>query len=409
LVKSNQNILNNDFLEKDTIIVDNIHSSIIGNANINNNKILLKYLFCIQNYRQIYERKYDDIFEAFSSIGGIIQFFYYVFYFINYFYHDFILILNTQYLFLNDPKSQKITKLIPINRYSMKFGQRNRNNTLLKNYESSNCIQELQKMNSKDRNYYFNDGDMSSIQLSESNYDKDSRFIFNKKKEEKSIDHNGARRSQQLNYNNIIKFRIKNDIKNKYGYRNSMFNPKNTIVISPFNKMVDNKSNNLINLISSNNDLSNNDEIKNIDRSYNQKSSKKITFINNRDRSFNNNSNSFAENVKICNYLKSKRKSFRVENKNSSKKISKKDFKKTILDLSKERYYNEKLNFKGYLRFRCSYRNKRRDIIVIQKFRKKLLSEEHFFKSHLFIYLLIQKIKIDKEDKSDIKDLYSEL
>ena len=409
LVKSNQNILNNDFLEKDTIIVDNIHSSIIGNANINNNKILLKYLFCIQNYRQIYERKYDDIFEAFSSIGGIIQFFYYVFYFINYFYHDFILILNTQYLFLNDPKSQKITKLIPINRYSMKFGQRNRNNTLLKNYESSNCIQELQKMNSKDRNYYFNDGDMSSIQLSESNYDKDSRFIFNKKKEEKSIDHNGARRSQQLNYNNIIKFRIKNDIKNKYGYRNSMFNPKNTIVISPFNKMVDNKSNNLINLISSNNDLSNNDEIKNIDRSYNQKSSKKITFIDNRDRSFNNNSNSFAENVKICNYLKSKRKSFRVENKNSSKKISKKDFKKTILDLSKERYYNEKLNFKGYLRFRCSYRNKRRDIIVIQKFRKKLLSEEHFFKSHLFIYLLIQKIKIDKEDKSDIKDLYSEL
>ena len=405
LVKSNQNLI------KDTIIVDNIHSSIIGNVNINNNKILLKYLFCIQNYRQIYERKYEDIFEAFSSIGGIIQFFYYVFYFINYFYNDFILILNTQNLFLNDPKSKKISKLIPLNRYSMKFGSRNKNNTLLKNYESSNYIQELQyyKMNSKDRNYYFNDGDMSSIQLSESNYDKDSRFVFNKKKEEEPIEHNVARRSHQLNYNNIIKFRIKNDIKNKYDYRNSMFNSKNTIVISPFNKMMGNKSNNLINLISSNKDLSNNQENKNLDISYNQKCSKKITFINNRDRSFNNNSNSFAENVKICNYLKSKRKSSRVENKNSSKKNSKKDLKQTILDLSKERYYNEKLNFKEYLRFRCSYRNKRRDIIVIQKFRKKLLSEEHFFKSHLFIYLLIQKIKIDKEDKSDIKDLYSEL
>ena len=47
--------------------------------------------------------------------------------------------------------------------------------------------------------------------------------------------------------------------------------------------------------------------------------------------------------------------------------------------------------------------------MIIQKFRRKLLSEEHFFKSHLFLFLLIQKIKINKKDKSDIKELYSEL
>ena len=75
LVKSNQNLINNDLFEKNAVIVDNIHSSIKGNTNINNSKILLKYLFVIQNYRQIYERKYEDIFGAFSSIGGIIQFF----------------------------------------------------------------------------------------------------------------------------------------------------------------------------------------------------------------------------------------------------------------------------------------------------------------------------------------------
>ena len=88
---------------------------------------------------------------------------------------------------------------------------------------------------------------------------------------------------------------------------------------------------------------------------------------------------------------------------------AKKRKRKTILDYAKERYYSERLTFKEYIRFMCSIKNKRRDILIIQQFRKKLLSEEHFFKSHLFICLLIQKIKIDKDDKSDIKELYSEL
>ena len=53
-----------------------------------------------------------------------------------------------------------------------------------------------------------------------------------------------------------------------------------------------------------------------------------------------------------------------------------------------EKYYIEKLTFKAYIIFMCS-RNKRRDILIIQQFRKKLLSEEHLFKSHLFLYLIL--------------------
>ena len=78
LIRSNQNIINNDYIEKNTIIVDNTQGTLISNNN--NNNILLKYLFCMQNYKQVYQRKYDDIFDVFSSIGGIVQFFYYVFY-----------------------------------------------------------------------------------------------------------------------------------------------------------------------------------------------------------------------------------------------------------------------------------------------------------------------------------------
>ena len=122
--------------------------------------------------------------------------------------------------------------------------------------------------------------------------------------------------------------------------------------------------------------------------------------------------NSFAENVKMCHYLKYRTntiKGKKKEKKDKSKKDSNIKLKNTILNLSKEKYISEKLTFKDYLTFRCSLKQKRKDIMIIQKFRRKLLSEEHFFKSHLFLFLLIQKIKINKKDKSDIKELYSEL
>jgi hypothetical protein len=406
LVKSNQNLINNVLFEKSTVIVDNIYSSIIGNTNINNNKILLKYLFAIQNYRQIYERKYEDIFGAFSSIGGIIQFFYYIFYLINYFFNDFILILNTQNLFLNDPKSKRFTRLMPFGKYPMRLDSKVGNNILSKNYESNNHIPDLKffKMLSKDKI----DGDMSSIQLSEPNIDKDSKYLFNIIKEENLIEHS-ARRSQQLNYNNITNFKIKNDIKNKSGYRNSMFNPKNKISFSPFQKTMDNKSN-IINIMSSNNEESNNEEKKNslkIVKFDGKNDLKQITFTGNKDKNNIDNSHSFAENVKMGNYLKSKRKSMYISKNFLPKKKANKQLQK--LYEATDRFIYEKLNFKEYLRFKCCYRNRRKDILIVQRFRRKLLSEEHFFKSHLFIYLLIQKIKIDKQDKSDIKELYSEL
>ena len=450
LIRSNQNIISNDdYIEKNTVIVDNTQSTIIGYNN--DNKILIKYLYCIQNYKQIYERKYNDIFSVFSSIGGIIQFFYYVFYLINYFYNDFILILNTQNLFLNDPKNKKITKLIPFNRKNdgeFKY----RNNTLVKNYESSNYLNELQnyKLYSKDNKFNNNDEDISSIQLSESNNDKDSRFLFNRKKEDNILITKRPRRSQQLNYKNILKFKLKDEHRKK-AYRNSMFNPKNTVIFSPMYKMAENKGKNFTYLISSNRDYSNieenngfessnnvsnnvsnnisNNNISNNNISNNNfnnnnifEDSKKITFIDNRDKNFSSNKNnnlfkknnlkiSFADNVKISNYLKKKNKTIKPDNKIFFPEKNKKlELKKTIVDCPKEKYYKEKLNFKEYIRFRCSVKNKRRDILIIQRFRKKLLSEEHFFKSHLFIYLIIQKIKIDKDNnKSDIKDLYSEL
>jgi hypothetical protein len=198
-----------------------------------------------------------------------------------------------------------------------------------------------------------------------------------------------------------------------------MFNPKNTVIISPIHRIVSQQgggnvsNNNISNLLSSNGDFGNNEDIKFFDTFNNSNNNylKNGTLIDNRDKKNNNMiDNSFADNVKMCHYLKSKRNTKKdKETNNYLKKNRTPGLQKTILDLSREKYISQKLGFIEYLNFRCSIKNKRRDIIIIQKFRKKLLSEEHFFKSHLFIFLLIQKIKIDKGDRSDIKELYSEL
>jgi hypothetical protein len=197
-----------------------------------------------------------------------------------------------------------------------------------------------------------------------------------------------------------------------------MFDPKRTVIILPKNNNYN--FNNINNIMRNNKDslsFEKNDNIMSIGNSNNNNASysKKITFIDNRDRQYNFKRNySFANNVKAFNFLKNKKNILKEDNNNSSfniispEKNNKLNVNKKYVKVNKEKYYIEKLTFKAYIIFMCS-RNKRRDILIVQQFRKKLLSEEHLFKSHLFLYLIIQKIKIDKDDKSDIKELYTEL
>ena len=201
--------------------------------------------------------------------------------------------------------------------------------------------------------------------------------------------------------------KLKDDKKKNFRY--SMFNPKSTLIISPMNHHFTGKNFSNMMILSSNGDLSNYKEHIELENSNkNNTYSKKITLIDNRDRNYNfkKKNHSFAENVKIFNFLKNRNKTIHQDfpNRNSNKRV-----RKTLIDFAKEKYYSQRLTFKEYIRFMCSIKSRRRDILIIQQFRKKLLSEEHFFKSHLFICLIIQKIKIDKDDKSDIKELYSEL
>jgi hypothetical protein len=77
---------------------------------------IVKYYHLMQNNMQIYERRYNNIFDILPQIGGVIQFLFYIFFWVNYFYNKFIIAYDTNSLFFNvkenkDTFNHHITKL----------------------------------------------------------------------------------------------------------------------------------------------------------------------------------------------------------------------------------------------------------------------------------------------------------
>jgi hypothetical protein len=189
---------------------------------------------------------------------------------------------------------------MPFRRHGFRIEQKIKNNTLVRNYESSKILQQYYKLFSKDLNNksYNNYADISSIQLSESHADKDVRFLFNRKKEsDKKV-----RWSHQLDDQKLKNFRLKEDNKKNTAVRYSMFNPKSTVIIYPMRKLIShqvgNTSNNVSNILSSNGDFGNNDDNKMFDSFNNSNKDifKNRTLIDNRDnKNINLIANSFAE------------------------------------------------------------------------------------------------------------------
>jgi hypothetical protein len=232
---------------------------------------------------------------------------------------------------LNDPKNKKLAKLMTLNKYPniLESKNQNKNNALIKNYESNNILQELKyyKLVSKIHKGNLNDGDLSSIQLSESNNDKESFFYFNRKKDINEVESRKRkpRRSEQINCKSILKMKLKEDyLKKKKGFRYSMFDQKRTEIILPKNK-------DYYHINNINNIMRNNKENISVEKNennmmtfgnsnnFNTSSSKKITFIDNRDRQYNFKRNySFADNVKVFNFLQNKKNTIKEDNNNSS-------------------------------------------------------------------------------------------
>ena len=77
----------------------------------------------------------------------------------------------------------------------------------------------------------------------------------------------------------------------------------------------------------------------------------------------------------------------------------------TMIDIHK------KLNFKFYIKSICHNNKENEPLYLINKFREKLLSEEHLYLNHLRQILLSNQIKHKNKRKvnCDLSELYSKL
>ena len=110
---------------------------------------ITRYYHLMQNNVQIYERRYNNIFDLFSEIGGIAQFIFYLFYWVNYIFNTFVIDFDTNSLFfsLNDTKPKKIwNNNIKVNSFSNKIKINGNDNKI---YNIQNNILKLSRRGTK--------------------------------------------------------------------------------------------------------------------------------------------------------------------------------------------------------------------------------------------------------------------
>ncbi len=199
-LKTNEGSLFGDSYENKSFCFDYNRK---GSAeNDRNYFILTKYYHLMQNNVQIYERRYYNIFDLLSEIGGVVQSIFYLFFWVNYIYNRYIIAYDTNSLFFtvkynNDKKqnSKKINKsklkksikkfvsLQNINKTKIQFYKNNKldivkkeNNLLLGSNFTPNYIYPLSSLQisnanpkkvSNPKNRSYNEENSSSLVLKE--------------------------------------------------------------------------------------------------------------------------------------------------------------------------------------------------------------------------------------------------
>ena len=114
----NSNTFVENYLYFSPLRVKTIIGSIIGTSNDinsfhfdfsrkgaeNNNEknfIISKYYHLMENTVQIYERKYNNLLDILAEIGGEIQFIFYIFYWLNFYYNKYTIAYDTNSLFFS--------------------------------------------------------------------------------------------------------------------------------------------------------------------------------------------------------------------------------------------------------------------------------------------------------------------
>ena len=339
--------------------------------NDNNNKIIAIYNFGLSPSGYSFKNNYKTFFGCFPKIGGIIQLIYYLFYGINFFYNQFTIINDTKKLFYQLNDIEGANQRIDI----MKF---------------KNAVNTLRRVSSK--NTYPN---CSNLKHSNSN-------VFNKNSQNINNKFFDVENSKNLSLfpgsiQNISQFKSNDNIINHH------LNQKKSNIqilkedLSSINKnrndIIKDNEESIIGLI---NNLKNDNEqkLKNSDIFDLKKLSKKIDTPNGPLSSFFDKNNVDKDIIimkilmyKYFHYIK---RNFVYE-------------KTNIEDI------NKFFSFLKYINSSLCYKRENKFYYVLNNFRQKLLSEEHFFKTQNSIYLFEKYLDIQESQKIDIIELYKNL
>jgi hypothetical protein len=331
----------------------------LKNSKNNNQKnfTITKYYHLMQNNVQIYERRYNNIFDLLSEIGGIIQSVFYVFYWLNYIYNKFIIAYDTNSLFFhvkdNQFKELDVKKNLNNNDNNNEQNKQIKTKKPLKKFTSLQVVKKDSIIRDNNKILCFNEDFKDNI--------------IQKKRKSGNFD-----------------FNIKSD-----NYLNSIFLSKN------INKRLL-KKNNDDSLFDFNSSLL---DLKNIKKGDNSPE--------------NNNKKLIAKNrnsklMKTFNYSKNEKYYYNKiwMSKNSIAKIDHKinDFKQK----NKEKMKSMKnLNFFIFLKSSCFEVKGSTNFLI--KFRKHLLSEEHLFKSHIKTILIEKELNSKTAENTNVFECFNEL
>ena len=335
--------------------------------NSRNKKILSIFVYWLNNSCQIIKGGYSTLYDILPSIGGIIQLIYYIFYSFNFLYNKFIVIHDCNRAFFRMYNSEDFQNL----KAKKKF---------------MSCINSIREEVKLAQSKHKND-----------NYKRHSLFERNKAmKQKKTIQNINNKDDINNNINNYINNNMNKNNKKKCTNTEINFNKELVKYINYNNNQLIDISNSNDLMIALNNNKIINNNINNIKIINNNKrksisNDKKDDLISGYFHDSDKiNSAYYQFSYQLKEFLNQKRKSFKIEPLN-------------------ERILKKFLSFYNYILSFIGSHYSQRGFLVLNKFREKLLGEEHLFRTNIFLYHLEKYFNIKETEKIDIFELYENL
>ena len=354
-----------------TYIISQNEKEIWQNTNYNKYTLVV-FNYMLINTAIIFKGEYNTLYDTLSNIGGIIQCFYYIFFGINFISNKFKIMEDSKNLFFqikdyksNSKEEREKSRFCYMSQYFRKtiYNKSMESSSSINNTKTNNLMDQLKK------NIHF--------KISKTVNGAEFKFANKNKNNNKNLHYS------RISTHSLLKINY---------YRNKTANLENN-----FPKLNE-ESNNTSEITLIGNRINSNDKLKNTVLTHNRTVDDQK--VKNEIKTEFNESN-IDNNPETKNYIHFSQ--------NLNKFLNEKRQAIKIPDLSR-RYLRQYTSFYHYLiSITCPKEKRGKVFYVINKFRKKLISEEHLFNTQIFLYYLEKYFDINDSEKIDFMELYNYL